>query len=66
MTDLTRSQSQPSCREAATSPTPYHLETSAEFDAYLAAVDAALAHEFGPDHQRLLGGMGTLLSEFVW
>lgn len=40
------------------------METEEEFEAFMAAHEAALIEEFGPDHQAILASGGRLIAEF--
>lgn len=42
------------------------IEAEGDLDAFLAAIDAALTAQFGPNHQEILGTTGQLYSAFEW
>ncbi len=37
-----------------------------DLDVFIAAIDAALTRQYGPDHQRILSEGGRLYSAFEW
>ena len=41
-------------------------EADDDLDAFMAAIDAALTEQFGPDHQAILSSSGEIIFEFVW